>query len=207
MKIGMVGDKVRIRKKYRRLKRGLFVFGFVFILAVIIVAIYFFGFYSNTSTSEYVLENPLSSIVFANTNVDGKVDKEAVVLEGIKKFNSNYINYMLIALGVGELHTSLLRYGAPRIEFYIDDESWYSELKDGALYTQKGTIDDEDLIIRISRRNAVEALLAKNIEDHMRKSVESGKIQLELIAGKPELLSKGYLSMYAELTGEEVDVE
>ena len=40
----------------------------------------------------------------------------------------------------------------------------------------------------------------------MKKSVMEGRTQIEVVAGKVELFSKGYLGLYKDLTGEEAPV-
>jgi len=201
----MVNQRVLVRDKWRWLKRLLIVFLVIAVIVLILVAMFFFGFFSKKG-NEIVIENPLKDIVFANTDpATGLVNREAVVEQAIIEFNAEYINYLLIALGVGDLHKSLVGYGNPMIEFSIDEEVWGSELSDGMLNTEKKEIDDEDLRIYISRKEAVEALLSSDIEGFMKNSVYNGNTRIEMVAGKIELGSKGYLSMYKGLTGEEIE--
>ncbi len=196
----MVSQPVKIRDKYRTLK---IVFGIVIIIAIILAIAFFTGFFTKPKNT-VVLENPLKDIVIANTNSQGQVNVEAVIQQGISEFNENYINYLLAALGVNNLHKSLVGYGNPVVEFNIEGEKWSSEIINGGLYTQKNPADDPDLIISIPRQEAVLALLSPNIEQFMKDSVYNGNTQIEMVAGKVELGSKGYLKMYTDLTGEEV---
>jgi len=201
----MVNVRIRIRDKWANTKKVFVIVGIVVLILVILVGMFMFGFFSGGKT-EIILTNPLENIVVANTNEVGEVDVAAVLAQGILEFDENYINYILAALGVGNLHKSLL-YGNPLIEFNLDEEAWSSELVKGALNTKKQIIDNEDLRITILKEEAVRALLSQNIEQFMKDSVANGGTQIEMIAGKTELFSKGYLKMYKELTGENIEVE
>jgi len=170
--------------------------------------VYIIGFLTKTPPTEIVLENPLKNLVFANTDTaTGQIDKEAVIEQAVIEFNADYINYLLVALGVGNLHKSLLGYGNPIVEFKMDQDYWNSEVDSGALRTQQGQASDPDLRISMSKTEAVEALLSSDMEAFMKQSVTNGNTQIEMIAGKVELGSKGYLSMYKDITGEEPDIE
>ena len=135
----------------------------------------------------------------------GVVDREAVVEQGILSFNADYINYLLVAMGVGNLYKSFIGYGNPRVEFVLDGEVWSTELTSEGFNTAQASIDDPDLRISMSKEEAIEALLATDAVGFMKTSVSSGETQVEMIAGKVELGSKGYLTMYTELTGEEIE--
>ncbi len=195
----MVTDKVRVRDKYRLVKRIGIVLAVILVIGLVLGGMFIFGFFSGEKT-EIILENPLKDIVFANTNAQGQIDKEAVIKQGILEFNGDYINYILVALGVGYLHKSPL-FENPLIEFVLGDEVWSSEIIGGMPNSKKESIDNEDLRISISKEEAVRALLSPDIEQFMKDSVAEGRAGIEMIAGKVELFSKGYLEMYGELSG------
>ncbi len=197
----MVGGKVNIRDKHRKLKKVLKVFIIVFAIVFVLLIAFLAGFFTNGKI-EIILENPLKDIVFANTNEKGEVDIAAVLAQGILEFDEDYINYILVALGVGYLHKSPL-FENPWIEFVLGDEVWSSEIIKGMPNSEKREIDNEDLRISISKQEAVRALLSSDIEQFMKDSVAGGRTGIEMIAGKAELFSKGYLKMYDELIGEE----
>jgi hypothetical protein len=200
----MVSQKVRVRDKYRWLKRFAWFLTFVIIIVAILAVSFFLGFFTNSGET-VTIENPLKNLVFANTDeLTGEVDREAVVEQAIMEFNAEYINYMLAAMGVNNLH-SMIGYGNPIIEFVIDEDVWTSEVDNG-LKTITGATSNEDLRISISREEAVNALLSSNIEEYMKQSVMNGNTQIEMIAGNVELAAKGYLGMYQEITGEEIGV-
>jgi len=73
----------------------------------------------------------------------------------------------------------------------------------GAPNTIKAGNDNKDLIIILSKEEAVRALLSQDIKQFLKDSVNNGDTKLEIVAGKVELASKGYLAMYKEITGKE----
>ena len=176
--------------------------------------------------SVIVLENPLKDIILANTK-ERVINQKAVIKEGVLNFDQTYINYLFSALGTSYLHKSLFGYGNPKIELvmdsgeskfspdstnpndnsqgFADDETWNSELGD-VNNIQKTASDDPDIRVRMSKEEAVRALLSTDIKQYMKDDVSNGKVQIEMIAGKVELYSKGYLDMYKALTGEDANI-
>jgi len=204
----MVKQRVVVRGKSKLKKILLRVLIVIVVIGVIIAGIFVLGIRAGGSKGEkVVLENPLKNIVFENTNENGEVNRDAVIERAVIEFNTNYINYLLLSLGVGKLHKSYVGYGNPIIEFDLEGDLWGSEVIEGRLQTRKGEIDEEDLIIRMGKKEAVFALLSPDISGFLKDSVSNGNTGIELVAGKIELGSKGYLSMYKDLTGKEADVE
>jgi len=197
----MVNERVLIRDKWAGAKRVVLIVVGVLAVLLVLGGMFMFGFF--TGKKEIILVNPIENIVLANTNEAGLVDEQAVIAQGVIEFNADYINYILVALGVGYLHKSLL-FENPLIEFDLGGEVWNSEIKGGAPSSQKGAIDNEDLRITISKQEAVKALLSEDIEQFMKDSVADGDTGIDMVAGEVELFSKGYLEMYSELTGEKI---
>lgn len=160
----------------------------------------------NKPKKNITITNPLTDIIFSNTNQAGQTNRQAVIDQAVLEFNESYINYLLVALGAGHLHKSII-YGNPVIEFSLDQDTWNAEIKGSDLVTQRGTTDKKDLSISISKQDAVEAILSNDIEQFMRDLVSKDRIQMEMIASKLELGSKGYLAMYKEVTGEDAPIE
>lgn len=197
----MVSEKVRVRDKYRIVKKVGVVLAVIIVIGLILGVMFILGFFSGEKT-EIVLENPLKGIVLANTNEFGQINEQAVIEQGILGFNQDYINYILVALGISNLHKSIINLENPLIEFILDSEVWSSEIIRGIPNSKKQEIDNEDLRISISKQEAVRALLSSDIEQFMKDSVAEGRTGIEMVAGKAELFSKGYLEMYEELSGE-----
>jgi len=203
----MVNEKVNIRDKKRGLKRFLkiSIFVFLFLLVGLMVYYAYLGFFSKGE--RVVLENPLKGIVF-KYSVEGRVSAEdvgAVVEEAVLKFDKDYINYILVALGINNLHKSVT-FENPKIEIDVG-EVWSSEIVKGVPNTVNSPIDEEDIKITLSKEEAVMALLSQDIEQFMKESVSSGRTNIEMVVGKVELFNKGYLGLYKDLTGDELEVE
>lgn len=198
----MVNERINIRDKHRVHKKIIKILLIIFIILIILIIVFASGFLVKKPKIEVYLKNPLANLVLKYTDELGYTNKAAVIEEGVMEFNEDYINYILVALGTGYLHKSPL-FENPLIEFNLDEEAWNSEIKEGMPNSRRGQIDNEDLRISISKKEAVEALLSSNIEEFMKESVKNGNTNIELVAGKAELFSKGYLEMYAKLTGEE----
>jgi hypothetical protein len=198
----MVHEKILFRDRYRKHKKAFRIFLVLFLILAVIAIIFIAGFMSKNSKNEIILENPLKNIVFANTNVNGEVDYNAVINQGVLEFNQDYILYLLAALGIQNLHKSYIGYGNPLIELQIDTEIWNAEVTNNGISIQNQPANEEDLIISISKQEAVKAILSSNINEFMKESVYNGGTRLEKVAGNIELGSKGYLEMYTQITGE-----
>jgi hypothetical protein len=207
----MVNEELLIKDKWKTAKKAIkFLIILLFIAFIILIAVgagYFMKKSQQINKSEnvqIVIENPLKNIVFSNTDKKtGEVNKQKAVEQAVFEFNEEYINYILAALGISYLHKSPLGEN-PKIKFVLGDETWSSEIVDGRPQTAKKETENEDLKISLSREEAVEAMLSKNIEEFMKSSVATGKTNIEMVAGKTELFMKGYLDMYEHITGEKI---
>jgi hypothetical protein len=202
----MVAQNVLVRDKWRVFKRVLIVLIILVVVLIVLFVVYSTGVFFGGGT-KIVLENPLGEIVlgYSETGQLSVEQVEAVVQEAILQFDEDYINYILVALGVNKLHKSIT-FENPKIEINVG-EVWSSEIVKGVPNTVRGGIDKEDIRFVMSKEEAVRALLSDDIEGFMKDSVASGKTEVEMVAGKVELFSKGYLGLYTDLTGEEVDME
>jgi len=204
----MVGQEVLVRGKHKGLKKFLKVFFIILVALIILGIIFMIGYFIKKPVANMVtLEHPMKDLVFANTNEVGEVNREAVVEQALLEFDVDYINYLMTALGVHKLKKSLIGYGNPQVELDIDGEIWSTEVVDGGLNTKNEAIGEEDIRVVLSKREAVEGLLSSDLQSFMIESVQGGRTGIEMVAGKAELLSKGYLGMYKDLTGEDVVVE
>lgn len=203
----MVNGSVLVKDKYRVLKKIIKILIIIGIILIILAIVFVLGFLLKKPVRvEVILANPVEAIILANTNEIGEINKEAVIEEAVIEFDEEYINYLLVALGTGYLHKSILG-GNPVIELVLDDEVWASKIIEGVPYSGKGGVEEEDLKISLSKEEAVKAILSSDIEQFIKDSVNNGNTQIEMIAGKTELFAKGYLNLYKALTGEEIAVE
>jgi hypothetical protein len=196
----MVNERVNIRDKYRVHKKIIKVLLIIFVVVLILLIAFAAGFlFKKPKTVEVVFENPLKNIILANTNANGEVNVNKVIEQGVMEFNEDYINYILAGLGTDSLHSSILT-GNPFLELVLRDEVWSSEIIGNIPKSKIGSIENEDLRITISKDEAVKAILSADIKKFMKDSVANGNTKIEMIAGKVELFSKGYLDMYNKLT-------
>jgi len=210
--VEMVSQRILVKDKKRNLKIFLKVSIVLLVFVFLGLMIYYsyLGIFSSDSENTIVLENPLNKIVLRYASYDGGVipitpeQQEEIILDGILEFNEDYINYILLALGVDKLHKSL-SFENPRIKLDIG-ETWSSEIIRGVPNTYKRNIEEEDIKFIMTKEEGVRALLSNNLVDYMKESVITGRTQIEMVASKGELFSKGYLGLYEDLTGEEADI-
>lgn len=128
--------------------------------------------------------------------------KQEVILEGnITVINVNHIQYLLNEMGAWQLHNPPLSSDMPKIEIRVDDNSFFAEVDKGIISVSEDRLDDVDLRISASTEELKNVLESGDVKTSIRDSVSDGKIQIEMISGYPTLFSKGYLSLYKELTG------
>ena len=174
MKLKMVSGEILVRKKWRIFKKFLKIFFIFLVIIIILVAVYILGFYSRE-------EKNIVNIVLENP------------MENIVYANTN---------SEGKVNQEEVIKEAV-LELNLDGEIWSSEIIKGAPNTIKAGNDNKDLIIILSKEEAVRALLSQDIKQFLKDSVNNGDTKLEIVAGKVELASKGYLAMYKEITGKE----
>ena len=182
----------------RKILKMLIIVGILIALVVFVYFMYGLFFSAKTVSSGGVLINPIAQIILNNMDNSGNLNREQIIKDALPGFNEDYINYILISLGVGNLHRSPLTFENPRIEIDVG-EIWSSEIVDGGLKTSKRTIENPDVIFKMTREEAIEALMSENIKKFMKDSVVSGRTEIEMIAGKTTLYSKGYLKLYEDL--------
>ena len=164
----------------------------IIILVLVIAGIflyYIFGSFNTTfieEGNERVLENPAS----------GKSLEQAVA-----EFDESFVEYILYSIGANSLHNPPFSNDDPKIEFYIDEEVYSAIVEKGIIAASKGEIDKEDIVIRTTKEEAVKMIMDK---EYIKESFSQEKSGLELVASKTKLATKGYLSIYEELTGESI---
>ena len=166
-------------------KKVFLALGIVLILALIIAAFLYYSL-ATPSAQKPIIDIDKEQIFYHS---------ELVVVE------PNHLSYVLSELGFYKLHNPPLSSDTPKINIKLD-ESWFtSELKQGKIYTKPGSTQNPDLVIYTSSDEIIEALKQTNPKEYMKTSISSEKTRLELTASYSKLFSKGYLSLYQELTG------
>ncbi len=115
------------------------------------------------------------------------------------------INLILYSLKAYELHNPPLSGNTPKIEFVIDGEIYGSEIVKGEIITVKGRKGEPDIRIIMSGEEFLN-ILKSDSKLYFQESLKQGKTKIELLAGKTELFTKGYLSLYKEITGKNFPV-
>ncbi len=108
------------------------------------------------------------------------------------------ISYLLQEIGTGDLHKNYLSGEKAIINFKIDDRE-FSSIIDKKIETSKGLSGDADVVFISDKKSMVKALTADDVDAEVKKRVEGGDIQMEVLASESELFSKGYLSLYNSL--------
>ena len=127
--------------------------------------------------------------------------------QAILDFNESYADYLIFLIGGQKLHNPPLSSNNPKIKIVLGEEIFISEVNKGVINTRRADLDEVDLIIRTSRQEIVNAILSSDAKLYLKQSVSSGNIQLEMVGSYPSLFSKGYLGLYKEITGEEIEGE
>lgn len=160
------------------------ILGIILILAVIGIA--FFYFVKAEPRYDIIpIQNPINS----NTNLSQLIIGE------------EHVAYVLNEIRAYKLHNPPLSSEKPIIEIDVDDSKFKADVDKGEVKVEKGAADNPDIKIITTREEMINALTSLDIKNYIKSSVSSEKTKLELVAGYVELFSKGYLSIYQDLTG------
>ena len=166
----------------RRITIGLII-GFALIL-VLIAAAFLFWALAKPNHSKMNLPNPVSwDSDLAEINV-----------------SDVHVTYLLNEIGAYQLRNAPLSDEPSRIEVQVDSDVFTSEIDDGKISTRRGKAEGADLRIITTKEEVANSLASSDTKEHIRNSVKNGKTQLKLVAGYTTLFSKGYLSLYKDLT-------
>ncbi|MEK6871729.1 MAG: hypothetical protein AABX16_02395 [Nanoarchaeota archaeon] len=168
----------------------------VAVIFLMIVMAYFFIIHPENNNQTIILENPLNQIIQKNTNAQGSVNKNKIMQEGVEEFNEEYIEYILYALGAQELYTSVVGFGTPKIILNIEGEIYNTEIISGVVHLSQNSINDPDFTLTLSKKEIVAGLMAPDIKKFLVESFQLGSVKAEMLASKPELISKGYWKLY-----------
>ena len=174
----------------KKIKIWPFILGII--LLILLVGVLFF-YFATASPSSPKIEN------IVNNPIEGMAFQQALL-----GFNEDYVNYVVFAIGGWKLHNPPLSDEIPKIKVIVDDEIYISKVNEGKTTTEKKQADaeyHEDIIIKTTKNEIVNAILSLNIKEYLQNSVEQGKTSLKLQASYTDLFSKGYLGLYKEMTG------
>lgn len=183
-------------------KRGLsgLAIGIIIFLSVAIVfllIVLFVLFFSGENYDE-IYEQRISSGEIVSPLIDKDTGETLTTEEAVEQFDEDFVYYLLISIRAYNLHTPSFGSDKPEIEFYIGEDVYNSIIDEGDIYVFRGETQEEDIIIRTSKE---EAVMMIRDEGYIEESFQTGGSSIEMVAGKTELASKGYLEIYTSLTG------
>ncbi len=156
-----------------------------------------FGLIFSEEGSEELEEN--DKVIKINTEEGEKLIIIKTGIEGvdISKIEEKIVEYVSVVLKLYNLHNIPFTTITPKIQLYIDENAYYAEITKGNIIVKDGETNKKDIIIRTTHEE-----IFKMIEDenYAEESLSSGKTSIELIANKVILFSKGYLSLYEDLS-------
>ena len=163
----------------------------VFLCILVVVGIIFIS---------YLLFNALhSSKSTSSQGVDLNPVGNLSIEQATAIFNESFVSYFLYSINVDKLHNPPLSSDTPKINFFIDNDVYNAEVKSGVIKVGKGNVDGEDIIIKTTKVEAVKMIKDKS---YVSNSFVNGSSEIELVASKAKLYSKGYLSLYGDITGQ-----
>lgn len=157
---------------------------------------------------KHQISNPLSGFTFANytssnvQNIDIQLPISNLSINPLQynkiEITPKFISFLLNEVGAWQLHKNSLTLVDPIINFKIDNEEFYSEIKT-EIKTYKGLSKFADLQFNTDKQNLIEAIISDNPKEIFKQSITSGNTQIEIKANKAELFAKGYLKLYNSL--------
>lgn len=202
----MVNDEVSVKNPFNYKKLLFWILIILLVVVIVFIIFVLLSIYTDMKLSdssqtigEDNIVNPAKKDIHeANFT---SFEEEEAIQEAVINFDKSYINYMLIAIGANKLHNPPFSSNTPKIKSVVDGEVYWSEVVDGKISTYEGDIEDPDLLITTTKQVAVQAMLSYDLSKYMKDAVWEGTITVEMLAGKVELATKGYLEMYNNLYG------
>ena len=176
-------------------KKGKWIFWVSLIIVLVLIGVLFFYFvlYKPQHDSAYMQNEQKGEII----NPVGNLSIE----EAITNFDESFLFYLLYSIKAYNLHNPPLSSDKPKINILVDDDFYNAVIENGRIDISIGEIENPDIIIRTSKEESVKMLKNKG---YIQESFSSERSKIELKASKSVLFSKGYLSLYNEITGKSV---
>lgn len=165
------------------MRRITWVFILGILIVLVLVAIIFVYYATAVNNVKPEIKNPM----------DENAGSEIII-------NEQYISYLLNEIGAYKLHAPSLSNDMPKINLKVDELEFKAEIDNGYPRTNTGKWDKADIKITTTKNEVIEAIKS-NPKEYMKNSVSSGKTVIELLGGYTDLFSKGYLTLYQDLTG------
>lgn len=114
----------------------------------------------------------------------------------ISEIEKEIVNYASVVMKLYNLHNIPFTSITPKIQIYIDENTYFVEVSKGNIIINEGEGENEDIIIRTTHDEIFKIIKG---EISAEESFSLGKTSIELVANKVILFSKGYLSLYEDL--------
>ena len=166
----------------------------ILLVFVLLIAILFF----------FLLYHPNHEVDYAIKLSSGQIVNPVSTLTtdaAVQQFNQTFVYYLLYTISAYNLHNPPLSTNTPKMLIYVDSDVYNAEIVNCEIYVSEGTIENEDIVIKTTKLEAVKMLQNKN---YISTSFSSGMSSIQLVANKAVLFSKGYLNLYDSLTGKSI---
>ena len=112
--------------------------------------------------------------------------------------NESHINYIINEIGAYKLRNTWGTADYPVMEFVLTDleKKYHSFVENHLPITKEKGAKEEDIAIKGSQEVVVEILSAENTKAAVKKAIDEGKIQVDIVKDMNILARKGYLSIY-----------
>lgn len=115
--------------------------------------------------------------------------------------NESTISYLLYIIGANKLHNPPFSSDTPKINIFIENDRFNSEVNSGEIITLKGQIENEDIQLVSNYETIIKILSSKNPKYEIKLAVQDGNFEIKALKENIVLASKGYLSLYQEFSG------
>ena len=170
-----------------------FIIGIVLVL-ILIVGMFFY----------FALAGPDYTVDYENQVTLGQIKNPAAGLtkeQAEARFDESFVFYLLVNIKAYNLHNPPLSSDTPKMEIKVGEDIYNAEVVSGKISVKSGELNNKDVVIVTSKE---EALKMMNDSSYVQQSFEQSLSSIELVADETTLFSKGYLTIYNELTGKGV---
>ncbi|MFH1521747.1 MAG: hypothetical protein ABIF18_02195 [archaeon] len=177
--------------KAKRPKRIAIALLITFVLFFSLTSLAYTVFFDQQKTQ---ISNPLSGFIVTEGS---SASSQQVTYDQIE-ITPDFISFLLNEIGVWQLHKNPLTLEAPIINFKIGTQTFYSKIGT-EIETHEGSSDVVDLQFNTNKQDLIDAILSGNPKEIFKKSIVSGRTQIDVKASEAELFAKGYLGLYESL--------
>lgn len=123
-----------------------------------------------------------------------------------KPIKEEHISYVLYELEADKLHNPPASAENPIIRLDVDNTIFMARVINNKITVEEGEGKGEDIRVIATRKAIIDAIKSDDVAKTIKNSINTGESKLEIVSDNKELLMKGYLTIYKELTGDQVGV-